>query len=135
MKPNEEAANEWLEKAERDLQVAMLCGREKFYDAALFHCQQAAEKALKGFLAFHDKPIEKTHRVERLLEQAKRIEPKLAKLKNTGLLSEYAVLSRYPDSSLDITKRAYTKGLSIAKQVTKQVLAAMKNAKKTRKKT
>jgi len=32
-----------------------------FLEDALFHCQQAVEKALKGFLTWHDRPFEKTH--------------------------------------------------------------------------
>jgi hypothetical protein len=35
------------------------------FRAAVFHCQQAAEKALKGFLAWHDVPFRKTHTLKR----------------------------------------------------------------------
>jgi hypothetical protein len=28
---------------------------------ALFHCQQAAEKGMKGFLTMHDRIFQKTH--------------------------------------------------------------------------
>ena len=35
---------------------------------ALYHCQQAAEKALKGFLAFHDHPFRRTHDLRELGE-------------------------------------------------------------------
>jgi hypothetical protein len=31
-----------------------------------FHAQQAAEKALKAFLAFHDEPFRKTHGIEEI---------------------------------------------------------------------
>lgn len=36
-------------------------------DTAIYHCQQAAEKAVKGFLAFHDHRLERSHDVERLV--------------------------------------------------------------------
>jgi HEPN domain-containing protein len=35
-------------------------------DTAIYHSQQAAEKALKGYLAFRDQPLERTHDRERL---------------------------------------------------------------------
>jgi hypothetical protein len=37
--------------------------------ASLFHSQQAAEKALKGFLAFHNVPFRKIHDIKELGEQ------------------------------------------------------------------
>jgi HEPN domain-containing protein len=48
-----------FEAAERLLKAPALFG------AAVFHCQQAAEKALKGFLAWHDTPFRKTHDLRR----------------------------------------------------------------------
>jgi hypothetical protein len=32
-----------------------------FVEDVLFHCQQTVEKALKAFLAWHDRPLRKTH--------------------------------------------------------------------------
>ena len=53
--PRESLSREWLERAERDLQIARLA-REKTELSGLvtFHCQQAAEKAFKAFLAWND---------------------------------------------------------------------------------
>ena len=64
------AAKEWLARADRDLSVAarVLSGDDPFPDAAAFHSQQAAEKALKGFLAAHEVPFPKTHDLERLVQ-------------------------------------------------------------------
>ena len=39
-------------------------------DTAIYHCQKAAEKAVKGFLAFHDHRLERSHDVELLVELA-----------------------------------------------------------------
>lgn len=39
-------------------------------DTAIYHCEQAAEKALKGFLAFHDHELERTHDLKRLVTLA-----------------------------------------------------------------
>jgi hypothetical protein len=47
-----------LDKAERDLASALrlLEGEPPFPDTAVYHCQQAAEKALKAFLAVRNRP-------------------------------------------------------------------------------
>lgn len=61
----------WLVKAQRDLQTAeiLLAQAAPFLDMAVYHCQQAAEKALKGFLFWHDVPFRKTHNLAELLDQ------------------------------------------------------------------
>jgi HEPN domain-containing protein len=46
--------HDWLRKAQRDLTVAKILAEnsEAIWEASLYHCQQAAEKALKGFLVY-----------------------------------------------------------------------------------
>jgi HEPN domain-containing protein len=53
----------WLEKAAMDLRSAEadLGVTPPIVGDALFHCQQAIEKALKAFLTWHDEPFRKTH--------------------------------------------------------------------------
>ena len=53
----------WLDKAHMDLKAAAheLTAVPPFTADAVFHAQQAAEKALKGFLVWHDAPFRKTH--------------------------------------------------------------------------
>lgn len=67
----------WLLKAQRDLAAAQkIAGREDAYlDVAIYLCQQAAEKALKGFLVFHDQRFEKTHDLSLLVDLAVRFDP------------------------------------------------------------
>lgn len=57
----------WLAKAESDLIASrrLLDGGGP-YDAVCFHAQQAAEKALKAWLAVADAPIPRTHNLEEL---------------------------------------------------------------------
>ncbi len=54
---------EWLQKAALDFRGAAidLDAEPPLLEDALFHCQQAVEKALKEFLAWHDVPFGKTH--------------------------------------------------------------------------
>jgi HEPN domain-containing protein len=46
----------WLIKAIHDLAVSkkLKTDKEQYLDVAIYHCQQAAEKAIKGFLVLHD---------------------------------------------------------------------------------
>ncbi len=68
----------WLEKAAGDIKAAEILSSESpLHGAAVFHCQQAAEKAMKGFLAWHDVPFRKTHDLEEIGETCVAIDSKL----------------------------------------------------------
>jgi HEPN domain-containing protein len=57
----------WLAKANSDLAASRrLLDAGGPYDAVCFHAQQAAEKALKAWLAIADAPIPRTHDLEEL---------------------------------------------------------------------
>ncbi|MCZ7570447.1 MAG: HEPN domain-containing protein [Ardenticatenaceae bacterium] len=49
----------WLQKAANDLRGAEIdpAATPPLLEDAVFHCQQAAEKALKAFLTFHNQPF------------------------------------------------------------------------------
>lgn len=89
----------WLLKARNDLETARQISYlpDGHLDAAIYHCQQAAEKAVKGFLAFRDHRSERTHDVERLVALATGYEPGFSTWANVGsLLTPYATAYRYP---------------------------------------
>jgi len=91
----------WLIKAHSDLRSAraLVALPEPATDTAIYHCQQAAEKTLKGWLAFRDQPLERTHDLERLLELATALDPVFAILETaTEVLNPYATAFRYPDT-------------------------------------
>jgi HEPN domain-containing protein len=52
-----ELVQSWLTKAQHDLAAARKLSDEpdSYLDTAIYHCQQAAEKVIKGFLVFHDR--------------------------------------------------------------------------------
>ena len=61
--------NDWLHFAQEDLIAAKTLSKENVALASVFyHCQQSAEKSLKGYLLFRDYPIKKTHDLEFLCE-------------------------------------------------------------------
>ena len=64
---------------------------------ALFHSQQAAEKAMKAFLTLHDQAFRKTHDLDRLASACEAIEPGLAAtLQPARDLTVFAWQFRYP---------------------------------------
>ena len=50
----------WLTKAQHDLSAAVkLSSDPDLLDTAIYHCQQSAEKSVKGFLVYRDQRFEK----------------------------------------------------------------------------
>lgn len=89
----------WLSKAANDLHAASvdIVAKPPLLEDALFHTQQAVEKAFKAFLTFHDTPFRKTHNLEELGAACLRIDPSLQNIVDDVVpLSEYAWLYRYP---------------------------------------
>jgi HEPN domain-containing protein len=89
----------WLAKAEMDLKAAAheLTAAPPFTADAVFHAQQAAEKAMKGFLAWHDVPFRKTHDLAELGHQCAGVDRSLESLLiRAAGLTQYAWKFRYP---------------------------------------
>jgi HEPN domain-containing protein len=89
---------EWLAIAARDLRLAelALADQPPLAGEALYHAQQAAEKALKGFLVFSGVPYLLTHDLRRLLEQCAEFDRTLAdSLEAAAGLTQFSVRFRY----------------------------------------
>ncbi|MCP4699696.1 MAG: HEPN domain-containing protein [Gammaproteobacteria bacterium] len=68
-------------------------------DTAVYHCQQAAEKAVKGFLVFCDHEVPRTHDIEVLVQAAAVYEGRFSEwLEPAGRLTPYATrtVSKFP---------------------------------------
>lgn len=99
MKGPLDEARRWLTHAQDEYQDAEeLRERGRFY-LALFHFQQAAEKALKAFLYAHtdDRRIFFTHSVLELIRAAADLEPDWADLERASRLDQYYIPTRYPN--------------------------------------
>ena len=91
----------WLRKADDDLRGAQvdLAADPALIEDALFHCQQAAEKALKAFLTAHDIRFRKTHDLDELASACEGIDASLkAALDPARDLTVFAWAFRYPGS-------------------------------------
>ena len=99
-----ELTRSWLIKAFRDLLSAneLSSAETPLLDTASYHCQQAAEKAVKGFLLFHDVRFEKSHDIVLLVTQAIVVDPDFADfLKYARILTPLAVEFRYPGDFIE----------------------------------
>jgi HEPN domain-containing protein len=94
-----ERARPWIEKAKSDLLNAdnNLAAQRVPYDTVCFHCQQAAEKLLKGFLVARGCEYPITHNLFVILEKVLEFDPTADSLRETlALLNPYSVEVRYP---------------------------------------
>ena len=90
---------EWIAKAEADRQsvTILLTAGPALLGVAAFHCQQAAEKLLKGFLVLAGHRFRKTHELKELGRAVKIQFPALADL--VGSVEDWTIWSfayRYP---------------------------------------
>ena len=96
---SESLANSWMVKAKGDLAVARLLveGSEPHLDSGVYHCQQAAEKALKALLTLDETIFPKSHNLRILLDLVLPRHPELSTLVNACIvLTPYATEFRYP---------------------------------------
>ncbi|MBN1254322.1 MAG: HEPN domain-containing protein [Deltaproteobacteria bacterium] len=99
--PYKEESLRWLVHAQDEFADAdELRRRGRFY-LALFHFQQAAEKALKSYLYLTMRSKEEvftTHSLEDLLQKVRAIDRDFREVKKAKKLDEYSIRARYPDS-------------------------------------
>ncbi len=91
---------EWIAKAEEDYRIAVRSVRYRrlpTYAGVCFHCQQCAEKYLKGLHIRLGLTFTHTHDLERLLDLLVKTVPALGSLrKDIEDLNLYSVTPRYP---------------------------------------
>ena len=90
---------DWLTKAAHDLQTARIVSETSDgpLDTAIYHCQQAAEKALKGWLTWRGGAAVKTHDLIRLIAEAADSTPDFAQFEEAAeILTPYVSAFRYP---------------------------------------
>jgi len=92
-------ANEWFKIADLDLASAnyLLDMQPAPIEIICYHCQQASEKYLKGFLAFTGHEIIKTHDLVLLNKLCQKIEQDFETIEDDCLLvTDYGINIRYP---------------------------------------
>jgi HEPN domain-containing protein len=117
-------AGKWLREAAKDLHSAklLLVPVDPEPSRALFHSQQAAEKAAKAFLAFRNVPFRKTHDLADLGLQCASLDPGLGPvLIEAADLTKFAVGFRYPDAPYEPDAEEAAESLEIAEKLCREV--------------
>ena len=123
-----ELIQNWLTKAQHDLAAARKLSAEPdpYLDTAIYHCQQAAEKAIKGFLVFHDQDFEKTHNLRFLATLAMPFESEFSSwLEAAKLLTPYSGMFRYPGEKLEPDRSEFEQALKAAEELYTFVLSLL----------
>jgi HEPN domain-containing protein len=124
-------AKRWLTKAKRDLLAARKLSSEEepYLDIAIYHCQQAAEKAVKGYLVFHEHRVKKTHNISVLIEQAAAFdESLLTHLDAAERLTPYAEEYRYPDEELEPSVEEFLSAFRAANDIYQSISSRIQSA-------
>ncbi|MCL2513239.1 MAG: HEPN domain-containing protein [Oscillospiraceae bacterium] len=111
---------EWFRFADTDLTAAnhLLSLYPQPLEIICYHCQQSAEKYLKGYLGYCgvDEPP-KTHDLSRLCALCAEYDIKFDEIRNIcAFLTEYGIQPRYPDE-IEIDENDMKKALAYAEQV------------------
>jgi len=118
----------WLIKAHHDLTTArkLSADSDPIFDTAIYHCQQAAEKSLKGLLVFHDQRFDKTHNIKTLLQLAIVYEPKFSRwLDIAPELTHYGIAFRYPDIVMEPSRAECEQAMENAANIYAFVLSVL----------
>lgn len=117
--------SDWFARAEDDLVTARLLLKENTSpNQVCFHGQQAAEKYLKGFLAYHDNHIRKIHDLELILKHCQTIHSSFESLDSDAqFLTQFYIESRYPDDFIEFGREDAKKALEAALNIKEFVLS------------
>ena len=120
--PTTELTGVWLLKAYGDLHTAIQIGglAEGHLDAGIYHCQQAAEKALKGYLLFRGVSFEKIHDLKKLVRQAEPLAAGFDQFRESAaMLTPYAATYRYPGefATLEPSRAEFDEAVRLAQSI------------------
>ena len=121
----------WFEYAENDLEAAKILSNQlkPKYEIICYHCQQCAEKILKGYIASKNGRLQKTHDLVVLCETCTNYDSDFEKI--IGHCSDLTIFAsevRYP-SILDIEHHHMQNALEDASKIKDFVLSKLDNLK------
>jgi len=117
-------ARQWMVKAKADLKAAeSLAGLEdELWSIVAFHCQQAAEKLIKGALTREQIEFGKSHDIAELLDRLVPVKPDLAAdLRPAAALTVYGVQVRYPGDAPEVDREEAERALELARMVAEKL--------------
>lgn len=120
MKKKTDLIKAWFMKADHDLKAAesLLESGQSLNDIISFHCQQAVEKYLKGYMIYLDMKFIKTHEIGELITMIEKKDPDMTDLKERAdKLTDYSVEVRYPEDFYLPTPEEIREAIDIAREV------------------
>jgi HEPN domain-containing protein len=108
----------WLLRAAEDLAAAAVLMTPVTLRSALFHCQQAAEKSLKAFLTWHQRPFPRTHNLTVLSGLCAELDESLdVAIAPSLALTRFAVAMRYPGEVEEPSTVEVDEWLAVARSI------------------
>ena len=121
-------AAKWLQQATKDRNAAHVLV-EAEPSRSVFFSQQAAEKAAKAFLTFHQIAFRKTHDLKDLGAQCVTADPTLGPLlHDVEDLTDYASAFRYPDAPYEPDAAEAAEALTVAATLCDEVQRRIESA-------
>ncbi len=116
----------WMVIARDDIRTAEVAAGAGLDHAAVYHCQQAAEKSLKAFLTSRQQPFRKTHNLAELVDACLAIDPELPDgVRQCTSMSEYAWVFRYPGGPREIDEGEAAEAIVRARAAFDSILARL----------
>jgi HEPN domain-containing protein len=94
-------------------------------DTVCFHAQQCVEKYVKSLLVWKEIPFPKTHNLSSLVALLPSKIPVLLSEEEQELLTEYAIVTRYPGDMEDLSLGEARKAVQLARRVRKDIRALL----------
>ena len=116
---------DWYDKAEKDLQGAkILFQYEADYGLVAFHCQQAMEKGLKGFILQHLIELTEGHSLVYLCKRASGIDEEIKRyLKDCAYVNQFYIETRYPaDIIVKLDKNEAEECIEMTERLLKRII-------------
>ena len=116
---NNEEVQEWLEVADRDLDSALLLNEavRRHFEVICYHCAQAVEKYLKGYLVFNDIVPQKKHDLVLLNDFCFEIENDFQNINDEcDFLNKFAIDIRYP-KKYEVTEGDVVRAIAAVEKV------------------
>ena len=121
---NFQLAKEWIKKSQNDFKSAEILHKESGpTDVLCFHCHQAVEKILKGFLVFNKIEFPKVHDLIYLLRLCEKANKNFGNLKEKiSFLNRYYIESRYPPETEVYSKKECQQAIKFAEVIIQLVV-------------
>ena len=115
---------DWLLKSKRDLDTSKVLLQNTFYDTSIYHTQQCAEKALKGYCVYRRQPLTKTHDLEKILNICIELDSNFSELDILATsLNGLDVRFRYPDVEFEPDAQEVTDAIGWSERILDFVIA------------